>query len=135
MPEQKKRGVGRGISPRPQPQTGRASFQASGFPDGSILFVPRSFEVMATPTQGLDVVQVVRHREVGKAVDRDDMVRVRGLGSDRDRAPTAVKAVANQSLPLEVSATRSSLLVVNESRFPLVVFQVALAIASLIRLR
>lgn len=26
-------GVGRGISPRPQPQTGRASFQASGFPD------------------------------------------------------------------------------------------------------
>ena len=27
------RGVGRGISPRPQPQTGRASFPASGFPD------------------------------------------------------------------------------------------------------
>ena len=26
-------GVGRGVSPRPQPQTGRASFQASGFPD------------------------------------------------------------------------------------------------------
>ena len=30
-------GVGRGVSPRPQPQTGRASFQASGFPDGSVL--------------------------------------------------------------------------------------------------
>ena len=29
-----------GISPRPQPQTGRASFQASGFPDGSVLIVP-----------------------------------------------------------------------------------------------
>jgi hypothetical protein len=27
------RGVGRGISPRPQPRTGRASFQASGSPD------------------------------------------------------------------------------------------------------
>ncbi len=26
-------GVGRGVPPRPQPQTGRASFQASGFPD------------------------------------------------------------------------------------------------------
>ena len=25
-------GVGRGFTPRPQPQTGRASFQASGFP-------------------------------------------------------------------------------------------------------
>ena len=30
-------GVGRGVSPRPQPQTGRASFQASGFPDNSTL--------------------------------------------------------------------------------------------------
>ena len=36
-------GVGRGISPRPQPQTGRASFQASGFPDDSILFFPSRF--------------------------------------------------------------------------------------------
>ncbi len=27
---------------------------------------------MASPTQGLDVVQVVRHREIGKAVDRCD---------------------------------------------------------------
>ena len=30
-------GVGRGVPPRPQPQTGRASFQASGFPDNSTL--------------------------------------------------------------------------------------------------
>ena len=30
---------------------------------------------MATQTQGLDVVQVVRHRKVGKAVDRFDMIR------------------------------------------------------------
>ncbi len=34
------RGVGRGVSPRPQPQTGLASFQASGFPDDSGLIVP-----------------------------------------------------------------------------------------------
>jgi hypothetical protein len=34
------RGVGRGIAPRPQPQTGRASIQASGFPDDSVLIVP-----------------------------------------------------------------------------------------------
>ncbi len=34
------RGVGRGIAPWPQPQTGRASFQASGFPDDSVLIVP-----------------------------------------------------------------------------------------------
>ena len=33
-------GVGRGISPRPQPQTGRASFQASGFPDESKHMIP-----------------------------------------------------------------------------------------------
>ena len=32
-----KSGVGRGVPPRPQPQTGRASFQASGFPDNSTL--------------------------------------------------------------------------------------------------
>ena len=37
------RGVGRGISPRPQPQTGRASFQASGFPDNSMLVFPSQF--------------------------------------------------------------------------------------------
>jgi len=30
-------GVGRGVAPRPQPQTGRASFQASGFPDDPAL--------------------------------------------------------------------------------------------------
>ena len=36
-------GVGRGIAPRPQPQTGRASFQASGFPDDSILICPSRF--------------------------------------------------------------------------------------------
>jgi hypothetical protein len=89
---------------------------------------------MATPTQGLDVVQVVRHREVGKAVDRFDMVRVRSLGRNHDSAPSAMKAVANQSPPLEVSATWSAVLVVDESRFPLVVFQVSLAAARLIRL-
>jgi hypothetical protein len=32
--------VDRGVSTRPQPQTGRASFQASGFPDDSVLIVP-----------------------------------------------------------------------------------------------
>jgi len=36
-------GVGRGVTPRPQPQTGRASFQASGFPTDSKLFVPSEF--------------------------------------------------------------------------------------------
>jgi hypothetical protein len=33
-------GVGRGFAPRPQPQTGRASFQASGFPDDSKHMIP-----------------------------------------------------------------------------------------------
>ena len=33
------RGVGRGVLPRPQPQAGRASFQAPGFPDDSVLIV------------------------------------------------------------------------------------------------
>ncbi len=36
-------GVGRGIAPRPQPQTGRAGFQASGFPDDSTLVVSSPF--------------------------------------------------------------------------------------------
>jgi len=36
-------GVGWGIAPRPQPQTGRASFQASGFPDDSLLTFPSPF--------------------------------------------------------------------------------------------
>ena len=36
-------GVGQGITPCPQPQTGRASFQASGFPTDSKPFVPNEF--------------------------------------------------------------------------------------------
>jgi hypothetical protein len=36
-------GEGRGVSPRPQPQTGHASFQASGFPDESKHLLPSRF--------------------------------------------------------------------------------------------
>ena len=85
-------------------------------------------------TKRLDVVQVVRHRKVGKAVDRYDMIRMRSAGGNHHSASTAVKAVANQSRPLEVSATRSTF-VADESHLPLIVFQVALAVARLIRLR
>jgi len=35
-------GVGQGITPRPQPQTGRATFEASDFPIDSKLFVLRN---------------------------------------------------------------------------------------------
>jgi len=38
-----KNGVGQGVTPCPQPQTGRASFQASGFPIDSKPFVPSDF--------------------------------------------------------------------------------------------
>ena len=50
-------GVGRGVSPRPQPRTGRAGFQASGFPDDSVLIVP------SEPT--LDFLHV--HREASRS--------------------------------------------------------------------
>ena len=98
-------------------------------------FIPRGFEVMATPTQGLDVVQAVRHVEVGKTVDRDDVIRTRGLGCDHDRASTAMKAVADQSLPLEVSASGPPTIGEYESSFPFVVFRVRLVTAGLIWLR
>src|SRR5271170_5899166 len=48
------RGVGRGISPRPQPQTGRAGFQASGFPDNSTL-IRASAEVLWCPSGTLQM--------------------------------------------------------------------------------
>jgi hypothetical protein len=59
---------------------------------------------------------------------------MRGLGCHHDRATTAVKAVANQSLPLEVSASGTTTLVVDESRLPLSVFRVWLVATRLIRL-
>ena len=86
-------------------------------------------------TKRLDVVQAVRHVEVGKAVDRFNMVRVRGLGGNRNRAPTAIKAVADQSLPLEVSAAWPLTVGEEEIRLPFVVFRVRLLTAGLIRFR
>jgi len=63
------------------------------------------------------------------------MVRVRGLGCNHDCAATATKTVANQCLPLEVSASRPSAIWVDESGFPFVIFQARLVTAGLIRLR
>ena len=89
---------------------------------------------LVTPmTKRLDVVQAVRHVEVGKAVDRFNMVRVRGLGGNRNRAPTAIKVIADQSLPLEVSAAWPLTVGEEESRLPFVVFRVRLLTAGLIR--
>ena len=64
---------------------------------------PRGSELVASKTKGLDVIQAVRHFEVGKAVDRFGMVRLRGLGRNRDPAATAMKAVANQAFHLRSS--------------------------------
>src|ERR1700690_4349190 len=94
----------------------------------------RGFTIVTTQTQSLDVVQIVRHREVGKAVDGFDMICVRSFGGDRNCASTAMKAVADQSLPLEVSATGPVTLMVDESRLPFIVFRV-LVTAGLIRFR
>lgn len=60
---------------------------------------------MTTQTQGLDVVQIVRHFKGGKGVDRADMVRVRGRGRNRDCTAAAVEAVADQGLPFEICTT------------------------------
>ena len=95
---------------------------------------PRVLELVTSETERLDVIQAVRQFEVRKAVYRYDVVRLRGLGSDHDRAATAVKAVSNQRLPFEVSTTWSAL-VVDEGRLPLIVFQVTSAVARLIRFR
>ena len=90
---------------------------------------------LVTPmTKRLDVIQAISHVEVGKAVDRFDMIRVRGLGGNRHRAATAIKAVTDQSLPLEVSASWPSTIMEDKSGLPFVVFQVRLFGAGLIRL-
>jgi hypothetical protein len=89
---------------------------------------------MTQVTKCLNVVQAVRHFEVGKAVDRDDMVRVRGLGGNRDPAATATKAVADQCLPLEVSAAWPGTFAEDNSGLPFVVFQVRVVGTGFIRL-
>ena len=52
-------GVGRGTAPRPQPQTGRASFQASGFPDDSTL-LRASAEVLRCSSGSLQIWRTPR---------------------------------------------------------------------------
>ena len=63
------------------------------------------------------------------------MIRVRGLGCNHDRAATAMKTVANQSLPLEVHASGTLTLVEAVICFQFGVGVVWLGVSRLIRLR
>ena len=62
------------------------------------------------------------------------MVRLRGLGRNRDPTAPAMKAVADQCLPLEVSLTWPPTIWEDKRGLPFVVFQVRLFGAGLIRL-
>lgn len=63
------------------------------------------------------------------------MIRLRGLGSNGDRAATAMEAVTDQCLPFEVSATWPGTFREDERGLPFVVFQVPLIPAGLVRFR
>jgi len=63
------------------------------------------------------------------------MVRARSLGCDHDRAPSAMKAVADQSLPLEISLTWPPAVWEDKRGLPFVIFRARLVRAGLIQFR
>ena len=94
-------GVGRGISPRPQPQTGRARF-----PSIRLSRVSQSartgFPLVALQTQCLKIQQEGRLFVAGEAMNGFDVVRFRGLRLHTSSALTASMPVAKQRKSLEV---------------------------------
>ncbi len=74
-------GVGPGISPGAQPQTGRARFpgiRLSRMPR----WLHRVFLLVAPQTQSLKVKQMSRLRVAGETANRFDMIRLGCVGSD-----------------------------------------------------
>ena len=94
-------GVGPGIAPGPQPQTGRARF-----PSIRLSRVSQSagtgFPLVALQTQGLKIQQEGRLFVAGEAMNGFDVVRFRGLRLHASSALTASMPVAKQRRGLEV---------------------------------